>query len=250
MSLINEALDRIQKDHAPTDSSEGLRRAIKEGFYPVRGSRGLGGGAKGRKRKKNNPLVSLLIAASIAGATLLVLLAARHLSAAAKRPDENRPANSYLPQRAGTRHSIAAAPAASPHADPAPDPLAGTPELNVDEEVRAAYEQTLAAAVYYDPQTAAASTRAPAVGLPPRRTERTAAPAEPNPMPGKPVVTPGPAEPTFRLSGILSGPMGRQAIINGQAVSAGQVICEAKVVRIDTDQVWLVYKGRTLNLAM
>ncbi len=250
MSLINEALDRIQKDQAPVDSSEGLRRAIKEGFYPVRGARGLGGSTKGRKRKRNNPLVSLLIAASIVGATLLVLLAARHLSAATKRPDESGPANSYLPQRAGTGQAVSTAPPAPVGRDASADPLAGTPDLAVDEEVRAAYEQTLASAVYYDPQSSPRPSQAPAVGLPPMRSANATAPAEPNPMPGKPVVTPGPAEPTFRLSGILSGPMGRQAIINGQAVSAGQVICEAKVVRIDTDQVWLVYKGRTLNLAM
>ena len=248
MSLINEALDRIQKDQAPVDSSEGLRRAIKEGFYPVRGARGLGGSLNSRKRKKNNPLVSLLIAASIVGATLLVLLAARHLSAATKRPDETRPANSYLPHRAGPVHSPAAQPV-STDGDATADPLASTPDLTVDEEVRAAYEQTLASAIYYDPSTASRSARSLTPGLPPRNST-AGAPSEPNPMPGKPVVTPGPTEPTFRLSGILSGPMGRQAIINGQAVSAGQVICEAKVVRIDADQVWLTYKGRTLNLAM
>jgi type II secretory pathway component PulC len=57
-------------------------------------------------------------------------------------------------------------------------------------------------------------------------------------------------EPTFTLNYIVASEQEKRAMINGHKVVEGDVIAGAKVKQINSDSVYLIYKGKQKELRM
>ncbi|MCE5279751.1 MAG: hypothetical protein ABFD92_20380 [Planctomycetaceae bacterium] len=63
---------------------------------------------------------------------------------------------------------------------------------------------------------------------------------------GPQTIAPAPTASSFKLSGVMYGPSGPAAIINGHALQTGDQIEGARVMRIDSQSVLLTIDGQTL----
>ena len=60
----------------------------------------------------------------------------------------------------------------------------------------------------------------------------------------------GQREPSFSLNYIVASGQEKRAMINGQKVVVGDVVAGAKVKQINSDSVYLIYKGKQKELRM
>jgi len=92
------------------------------------------------------------------------------------------------------------------------------------------------------PSTATPFRPAPAAAAAPS-PKAAAQPAAPSPPPPL-------DESKFKLSGVMMGPGGATAIINGQSVTQGETVDGAKVIRVSQHSVDLEVNGRRLTIRM
>lgn len=229
MSLINEALKRAEQEKLRMPGQQQAPSALS----PVRGA--------AAPRRGKQELVAL--------AALVVLVGGwagwRVLKADSAGASQDEPA---VAQAAGG-HMTAPG---GPH-----DPVAA-----IAAKAAAAHHKSTNAAKYHRPRTRAPKSpmRGPAA-LPKQRPEahRPATPVKPqSDNPGEIPAAVEPAPPgaeelvasKFKLSGIMEGPAGAVAVINGYPIHLGEVIGEARLVKIGLYSVVLEVSGRRVTLRM
>ncbi|MBL7133125.1 MAG: hypothetical protein ISS78_03420 [Phycisphaerae bacterium] len=225
MSLINEALKRAEQEKLRTPGQQHAPSALS----PVH--------AAPAPRRGKQELVALV------GLVILVggWAGWRVLKADSADGSQDQAAGGHM-----------TAPGA-PH-----DPVAA-----IAAKAAAAHHKSTNAAKYHRPGTRAPKSRMPGPAAPPRRhraeAHRPAAPVKlqsdnPNEVSADGEPAPPGAEKSvasrFKLSGIMQGPGGAVAVINGYPIHLGEVIGEAKLVRIGRYSVVLEVSGSRVTLRM
>ncbi|MCE5327137.1 MAG: general secretion pathway protein GspB [Planctomycetaceae bacterium] len=218
MSLINDALKRAEYEKARGAAAAGT--PLPRCPSPRPSPRHMSLAAK----------IALVIF-FLGGAALLAPLAAFH------RPVAEAP---LVLATAPQTH------AAMPPAAPSKHPLST--------QAQSAQQKTLAGLKTYLPspatQPAAATQVSPLPACPPAVSTASAADSvaakRTAPVPAPPAPPTRPATASFKLSGVMCGPSGPAAIINGHALQAGDRIDGATVVRIDQQSVLLNIDGQTV----
>jgi len=131
-----------------------------------------------------------------------------------------------------------------------PSESKGEPRINVSPEAELAFQMTMDSLRYYEPPPASekASSEAPEADAAPEPAARASGtpgesqrkplfedpgnPAQPPSAPVEPAPQPEAGPESFRLTGIMRGPDGAVAIINGNFVRLGDTIAGARIVRI------------------
>jgi len=243
MSLINEALKRTERDKLNKSSSAGDVSALE----PIGDNRMAG--------KRRSVMLAL-----VGGAAAVVLvtgwMAIRKGTGGAgtdAAAGDVRPAPPVAHLGRATHRTPVAAPDRS--------------QAGIDREIHQAIAETLLAVKYYDPSVSP-TTKPHAVESPgaagdksqvnplPKDIATKPATAAASPAEAPPQPTPPPApkpklrESDFKLSGIMRGPDGTVAIINGRYVRVGQTVSGAKVVNIGHHSVELEADGQRLIIQM
>ncbi|MFP4106191.1 MAG: hypothetical protein ACLFVU_08885 [Phycisphaerae bacterium] len=232
MSLINEALKRAQ---AERNRAEG----IGDGHIPAPP---MLEPADDDRKDKSSPLVSAIIAVAIVAATVIgwkIIESVR---------------NSGGPSRADAAQVSPDQQTAKPMFKPAEDRV--DPAYTGKSAARAVPEP-FETAVTPEP-VAPEPTESEANNLPDSETVGSAV-VSTNSSPSEAVAEPAePAEPkidpvdpkSFTLNGVVTGPDGKEAIINGQFIKLGETIDRAKVTGINKYSVTLQADGTSFTIKM
>ena len=266
MSLINEALKRAEQEKLRLSGRRRASEAIPAsgpGPLPVRGESNWR-----RGRRELMALVGLV--AVVGGWAGWSALRADRLQ---DRPVVSRAASSLMRPELASHDAVKAFTAAASAA------------YHKSVDVAKYYRPTSEAARFRGPNPAAPAKpdRPEAAGHPAaaaraqitkQGADLTGAAAPPRPVPrgqpakpaaaqmptasAKAAATAGPAPPParkpdttrFKLTGIMEGPGGGAAIINGYPIHLGEVIDEARLIRIDRHSVMLEVSGRRVRIRM
>jgi len=231
MSLINEALKRTEQQKL----NESASAAGPEAMEPARHEPGA---------LNRSPMMLTLLGAAIAVALVGGWMVLRG-GAGGTAPD-------------AATGDIRPAPPAGPVASQAAS----------DREIRQAIAETIRAVRYYDPNASSGTKPQSTDGAgkaadksqghrrprdtttrPARLATAATSPTKTPPRPAPPPA-PKPRESDFKLSGIMRGPDGTVAIINGRYVRVGQTVSGAKVVNIGRHSVELQAGGQRLIIQM
>jgi MSHA biogenesis protein MshK len=96
------------------------------------------------------------------------------------------------------------------------------------------------------PHLAAAPTLAPVAPTPSPAAMVPAAVTRPADSAEGPAVKDG----SYKLTGIMRGPDGSVAVINGEIVKVGETVGDAKVIKINTNSVLIDDGGKKITLRM
>jgi hypothetical protein len=238
MSLIHEALKRVEANKAPTDPASPILEVQASRLSPVPQLRVASPspmplvpppppappGGWWRLLFVKSPIAMALAMAAAVGATMTAMsIVQRDMTA--------------LPTAVVPTAVRQASPAAAKHPKPA-RPAAAQPTRQPARP----------------PKPPAAQRPAPVVETPSAAPAAVTPPASPAPheAPSPPVaatVAPTPAS-RFKVTGIMSGPMGGAALINGRLIYVGQEVDGARLVSITANTVELEVAGVRFTLGI